>query len=225
MDELVTLADAQGADAAESLIEELLAANLLRPFGSKVGISTSGIRVALLVRAINGGDLEELWRRLGGSEGLPQYALIREGMTRRFLESLNERPGFNRLFICSPWIRLDDRNQRLLLHACARRSRRRPEPELYVMTRPVEGTTREPPPSVRPFEELGAAIFLNRRLHTKLYIREPGREGGPEMAIVGSQNLTRSNYLELGIRVNGDGQLISQLTRYFLDVTIESEEV
>ena len=44
------------------------------------------------------------------------------------------------------------------------------------------------------------------------------------MAIVGSQNLTRSNHLELGIRVNNDSRMIDELIRYFLELTSYSTE-
>ena len=72
--------------------------------------------------------------------------------------------------------------------------------------------------------DLGATIFLHRSLHSKLYIREPGANGGSLLAIVGSQNLTRSNYLELGIQILGDSTLVQNLVRYFFDVTNESVE-
>ena len=45
------------------------------------------------------------------------------------------------------------------------------------------------------------------------------------MAIVGSQNLTKSNYLELGIRINSDNQVIDHLIAYFWEITNYSHEV
>jgi hypothetical protein len=207
------------------LLGELRSHGILREVGEGLGIGSEGIRAAVLLRALNGESLGELWRRLGGSEGMPTYSLIREGMTRHFLETLSARPGFRRLYFCTPWVRLDDRNQRLLLSAMERSGRSGPEVELFLITRPAEGANTEPPPAAAPFIDLGASVFLHPRLHTKLYIREPGQNGGFTMAIVGSQNLTRSNYLELGVRINSDGQMVSQLTRYFWEVTNDCLEV
>jgi hypothetical protein len=45
------------------------------------------------------------------------------------------------------------------------------------------------------------------------------------MAIVGSQNLTKSRYLELGVRINSDSQMIDRLIGYFLELTNHSREI
>jgi hypothetical protein len=37
--------------------------------------------------------------------------------------------------------------------------------------------------------------------------------------------LTRSNYLELGIRINSDSQMLNQLIRYFWEITFNCKEV
>lgn len=209
-----------------STLRELVAAGLLRTPDGNVAITPLGIRTALLLEAINGGDLQEMWRRLSRLEGLAAYSLVREGMTRMFLENLNSRPGFGRLYFCSPWIGLDRRNERLLVNALVRaEARGKRQPEVHVITRPAQGTTAAVPDSLLPFRQLGASVFLNARLHSKLYIREPTTAGGYAMAIVGSQNLTRSTYLELGIRINSDSQLITQLIRYFWEITQNSREI
>ncbi len=221
----VLIADLSTAEPRATL-RELVAAGLLRTSGERVAITPLGIRTALLVEAINGGDLQGIWRRLSRLEGLETYSLVREGMTRLFLENLNSRPGFGRLYFCSPWIRLDDRGERLLTNAVVRaEGRGRGRPEVHVITRPSEGTTSDAPETLAPFRKLGATIFLNHRLHSKLYIREPTTAGGYAMAIIGSQNLTQSTYLELGIRINSDSQLIMQLIRYFWEITNQSREV
>ena len=94
-----------------------------------------------------------------------------------------------------------------------------------MITRPADGAEHRPPESVGPLQKLGAAVFLNRRLHAKVYIREPDERGGHSVAIVGSQNLTGSNYIELGIKVNSDERMIRQLVAYFLDITNDSYEI
>jgi hypothetical protein len=145
-------------------------------------------------------------------------------MTSQFLESIVERPGFSRLYFCSPWINLDTRQRDMLAHAIMREERRGGCPELHVICRPSEVAADRAPEALAPFEKLGATILLNGRLHTKLYIREPDKSGGYSMAIVGSQNLTKSQYLELGIRINADSAIISQLIRYFWDLANASQE-
>jgi len=177
------------------------------------------------LEALNGGDLRDIYRRLSRIDNtLRVYELIREGMTKAFLQNLVERPGFGRLYICSPWISLDRKQQELLFHAIIQVEQRRgTRPEILVITRPDEKTGLVPA-TVKPFQDLGATLFLNRRLHTKLYIREPDTSGGYTMAIVGSQNLTKSNYLELGVRINSDSQMITQLIAYFYELTNHSHE-
>jgi len=146
-------------------------------------------------------------------------------MTERFLESLVLRPGFGRLYICSPWINLTRKAKGYLAHAVFRAEKRyKCAPELLVLTRPWQDANTLPE-SLESLRDLGATVFLHPRLHSKLYIREPGPEGGVLAAVVGSQNLTRSVNIELGIWINADSVLIHQLIRYFWEVTNYSEEV
>lgn len=216
-----------GIDAPRAALETFAAANLLHQYGDLFGLTALGIRTCLLLKAINGGDLRDVYRQLSRIDGsLRMYELIREGMTKSFLQNLCDRPGFGRLYFCSPWIGLDQKQQGMLIHAMMQVERRRGrKPEILVITRPEAKSDQTVPKTVEPFLDLGAAVFLNKRLHTKLYIREPDTSGGYAMAIVGSQNLTKSRYLELGIRINSDGQMIDQLIAYFLEMTNYSYEV
>jgi len=224
--DLRRLMDQSGAQDSKALLQDFVAANLIHRDGNRFAMTREGIRASLLLDAINGADLKDVYRRLSQLDSsLRMYELIREGMTKAFLRNLNDRPGFLRLYVCSPWISLDKKQIGLLTHAVVAAERSRGQrPELLVITRPEDKTDDVVPSTVKPFQDLGATIFLTKRLHTKLYIREPGRSGGYSMAIVGSQNLTRSNYLELGIRVNADGQMINQLIRYFLEITNHCQE-
>ena len=84
-----------------------MAANLLQAYGPKLGASLFGLRSALLLEALAGADIDDVYRRirrLGGQE--EQYELVRQGMTLVFLRALVERPDFGRLYICSPWINM-----------------------------------------------------------------------------------------------------------------------
>lgn len=65
---------------------------------------------------------------------------------------------------------------------------------------------------------LGAEVVTHQRLHSKLYIREQGFSGGMQTAIVGSQNMTGTHNIELGIKITNDSLMIGNLTRYFMSV-------
>jgi hypothetical protein len=214
-----------GVNNPDALIHDFVASNLLHLYGEKYALTSAGSRTYLLLEAINGGDIKDVFRRLSRLDpGLSAYELVREGMTTLFLQNLNERPGFARLYVCSPWISFSKRELGLLMSAIARRTRRDAEVEIFVITRPQQRASGSVPTSVQPLEELGATVYLAPRLHTKLYIREPDSSGGYSMAILGSQNLTRSSYLELGIRINSDSRMIDRLIGYFWDITNQSYE-
>lgn len=225
--EVRRLMNRSGVDDSSALLQDFLASNILHRSGDRLAMTSQGIRACLLLQAVNGADLKDIYRRLSQLDSsLRMYELIREGMTKAFLRNLNDRPGFLRLYVCSPWVSLDKRQIGMLTNAVNTAERVRGErPEVLLITRPEEKTDDVVPEKAKLFHDLGATIFLNKRLHTKLYIREPGRSGGYSMGIVGSQNLTRSSYLELGIRVNADTQMIRQLIRYFLEITNYSHEV
>jgi len=224
-EEALELMSDVGVNDAHGTLADFLDADVLTRIGEGIGITTFGIRTLLLLEATNGGDLRAAFSRLGDYDAsLRMYELVREGMTRQFLETLRARPGFRRLYLCSPWISFDARGVELLRRAVAQVALGGTSPELFVLTRPAKGEKDVPPPGVEALRELGATIFLHSQLHTKLYVREPDVSGGYLMAIVGSQNLTRSRYLELGIRINADSKIINQLITYFWEVTNASTE-
>ncbi len=223
-DQILEMMAASGVEQPRHTFKDLVAAGVLQILGVDFGLSTFGIRVCVLLEALNGGDIRLAYQRLSNLDStLHSYQLVREGMTDTFLENISSRPGFVRLYLCSPWISLSDRNRTLLVHALHSAESRGERPELLVLTRP--GADGNAPPGIAPLQEFGATVFLNSRLHTKLYIREPGKWGGYSMAIVGSQNLTRSNYLELGIRINSDSTMIDRLIAYFWTLSSESVEL
>ena len=223
-EQVLEMMAASGVEQPRHTFNELVANGILQVLGVEFGLSTFGIRSSILLDALNGGDIRLAYQRLSNLDNtLHSYQLVREGMTDSFLENVSGRPGFQRLYICSPWIGLSNRNRTLLVHALHAADSRGEHPELLVLTRP--GADGNAPPGIAPLQDLGATVFLNPRLHTKLYIREPGKRGGYSMAIVGSQNLTRSNYLELGIRINSDSTMVDRLIAYFWALSNESVEL
>jgi len=133
-------------------------------------------------------------------------------MTGHFVNSLYERPDFASIYICSPWLAFDARTLDYLISALALATRIS-SPKIFVLTR-----RRQSPKGIEAMQKLGADISFREDLHAKLYIRDPGPNGGLLLAIVGSQNLTRSNYAELGIAVRNDAVIHSKLLAYFFMV-------
>ena len=207
------------------LLRQLEDLGLLTRIGTTVGLSTKGVRTTLLLRALNGEDLQAVFRRMRYTDGtLANYSLVREGMTTGFFKSLARRPDIGALYICSPWINLTKRERQYLTTGILGRRRRGRDPEIFVITRPDDGygTRTE---NLAPFLELGATVFVHEKLHSKLYIREPGYAGGYVMAILGSQNLTRSKFIELGIKIESDSVITRQLIAHFLDISHYSQEL
>lgn len=215
-----------GVNDPTDLINDFVSEQLLEYRGRGIALSSQGERTALLVEALNGGDIEDIFQRLRALGSITsRYELVRHGMTTLFVKSLAERPDFRRLYICSPWIHPSEQEVAYLRHACIKAEDGcGSQPELYVIARPTDRMPADAEDGLLDFRELGARIFLHPRVHTKLYIREPHVRGTTLMAIIGSQNLTRSQNLELGIKINGDSSLIGQLIRYFYDLMSWSQE-
>lgn len=226
-DALADLMRAQGTMDVNETLKALIGNNLLHQAPHGFEITHLGRRARLLLDALNGADLRDVWRRLGQLDpALRNYELLRNNLTDEFLNSLTSRPSFGRLYICSPWISFDRREEKLLASAMLQAERGGVRPEIWVVTRPEKGRIEATvPPGGRYLQQLGATVVLNRNLHSKLYIREPDPSGGYLMAILGSQNLTRSTYLELGIKIHADSVMISNLIAYFLELMSQSDEV
>jgi len=225
-DEFISTIRSVGITDPEFTIQTLKTSGVIFDRGDDLGLSTFGIRTCLLLEAVNGADVAAVYQELAALDSnLRMYELVREGMTGLFIRSLIERPGFRRLYICSPWIDLDEKQASMLKYAVYRQEESHGErPEILVLTRPDGRSSNRVPDTLQPFQNLGASIYLNKRLHSKLYIREPDGKGGYLMAIVGSQNLTKSLNIELGIRINSDSQMVNQLIRYYFQVTNSSIE-
>ena len=176
----------------------------------RLSLTQSGRRNRLLLAAVNGTPLEDVMHLLATeSAPSPAYYLLTHDMTDHFVMNLHDRPDFARVYICSPWLAFERTTLDYLVHALALASRQQ-SPRLYVLTR-----GRQSPQGVDALRRLGADIVFREQLHTKLYIREPGPAGGPLLCVLGSQNLTRSKYIELGIAVRNDSVITSRLIAYF----------
>ena len=219
--QLQTALDDEGIPESEKILDACIDAHLLQFYGPELGLSRTGLRVLSLVDALEGADIDDVYRQLRRIDGRSDmYELVREGMTSRFMNTLIDRPAVRRLYLCSPWVNPSKRDLGILRYTLLQAHRGSElTPELLVMTRPRDHVPRECVPGIDALAALGATIYFHPRLHSKLYIREPGPSGGILLAIVGSQNLTRANNLELGIQINGDTHVISQLIQFFWHLT------
>ena len=183
------------------------------------------------LRGLDGRDsLGEVIRRLYSiTPSSRPYELLTGSLTQSFIQALAAKPDFLHLYICSPWIRLDDSLKRELSGAVADADR------VYAGSVQLEVITR--PPAVNPdsawqqqlkdtlhfLTNLGATVYTNRRLHAKLFIRQPGPRGGLQSAVLGSENLTASNNIELGIWINNDNDILYKLQAWFREISWDSQ--
>lgn len=207
-----------GCKEPEGVFKDLRAAGFLidRPPG--MSLSTHAYRSLLFVSGALGANSQGVFDELRSVEPtLQRYELVREGMTSRFIKGLITEPGFQRLYICSPWINLlkEDLGRLAVALENAERTLTR-RPEIFVLVQ----TPRMPEmkKSLQTLRSMGADIVEKPRLHSKLYMREPGPSGGLSLAILGSENLTRPKWLELGIEIRNDNYFISRLRSYFFDI-------
>ena len=190
-------------------------------------ISSLGKKVTLLLRAINGeSTVSELFNRLNYLEPeFRPYELITENITDYFINSLEGNPNFIRIYICSPWIRLDEKHHRKLQVAVLNASRLYKNLQIFVITKPKEGYHNWEG-SIKTFKilkDLGAEIVTHTKLHAKLYISEPGLYGGIHYGILGSENLTGRGNIELAIKIENDNEILRKLHQYLYEIWQECE--
>ena len=205
------------------MYEQLTEEGLLARMGGRnlVSLTTKGLKTLLLLQAINGSDIQAIYRRLTALyPRWAQYQVVRDRMTQDFIRELYDRPDFRRLYLCSRWMHLEKRPRGRLAQAVHWASERQ-KVEILVIHGPL---SRDPQRDAQLIEtldflkSLGAEIVLNRRVHAKLYIREPGLSGGLQAAIVGSENLTVPKYAELGLKIVNDSELIDKLIGVFFEI-------
>jgi hypothetical protein len=217
----------------DGVFNALLSRGLLSQFAGRYALNAPGRRAHLLVAGINGMSNEEVilqLRRL--YPDLFPYELVREGMTNDFIDSLHSRPDFRRIYICSPWVILDTKARRRLSEAVYAANELGAKygysVEVFCICHAPEGSDerRTNMQGTMSFlkDTLQAEIITHYRLHSKLYIREQGTGGGMQLAIVGSQNMTGSNHLELGIKITNDSLMIGRLTSYFMNIRAMGEQ-
>jgi hypothetical protein len=207
-----------GCRDPDAVIQELRGAGFFTRDLHDTPLTSRAYRTLLFLSGALGGTSTSVFDELRILEpSLQRYELVREGMTSRFIKGLLAEPGFQRLYICSPWINIlkEDIGRLATALANTTRSLRRP-PEIFVLVKTPDL------PEVRRtldvLRSMGAKVVEKPRLHSKLYMREPGPSGGLALAILGSENLTRPKWIELGIEIRNDNYILSRLRSYFFDV-------
>lgn len=191
-------------------------------------LSSLGERTTLLLKAINNEEeILEIYRQLKEIYPfLSLYELITENVTDYFIDSLVARPDFIRLYICSPWIRLSSVHIDRIRLSLNRASNNYKQLQFFIITLPVNRYKDDNAlKTLKLLKDIGAYIVTNTRVHTKLYISEPGPLGGNHYAILGSENLTGRGNIELAIKIQNDNEILRKLSLYFNNIFYNSEEL
>lgn len=207
-----------GCRTPDATLGDLSAAGFFIRRTPGIALNMRAYRALLFASGALGSSSTSVFDELRQIEpGLHRYELVREGMTSRFIKGLLAEPGFQRLYICSPWINLqnDDLGRLAMALDKTKQSLLRP-PEILVLAQTPK--VPELKKSLEGLRNLGAQVVEKPKLHSKLYMREPGPSGGLSLAIVGSENLTRQKWIELGIEIRNDSQIISKLRSYFFEI-------
>ena len=94
---------------ADSVFKKLENAGLVLTTPHGFYLSSLGTRTATLLRVINGDeDVVHAFNAIRAREGgFGNYQLIESDITGHFIERINQKADFIRLYVCSPWIRLE----------------------------------------------------------------------------------------------------------------------
>jgi hypothetical protein len=182
-------------------------------------LTAEGKEAICLIDVINGAPLSSAFEAVNRTSN---FTLITHDMTNYFIDELSCQRDFSELYICSPWIRLMPNDMANLSHILdSARKINGVNPRIHVLTRPLAKSITESDPwnkqiqsSVSWLKEKGADIAYVCNLHTKLFIIF-GRNFSK--ALFGSENLTGSKNIELGIRIV-DSQIVEKLYIYWEDI-------
>jgi len=214
------------AGMSDDILSDLASAGLLTESPDGFYISSLGKKVTLLLKAINGKEeLYDIFRKL--TYLYPQlrpYELLTSNITDFFIDSLSYRSDFIRIYICSPWIRLEQEQLGKVKQAIFKATSRYQSIQIFVITLPTNRyRDKKAIETLKGLKQLGAEIMTHEKLHAKLYISEPGPYGGIHYAIFGSENLTGRKNIELGIKIENDNELLGNLTNFFREIQEESK--
>lgn len=213
-------------NVSDELFSELTRSGLFNETPKGFYISTLGEKITLLLKAINNEEeISNVFQQLTFLyPSLRPYELITESITDYFIDTVYKRPDFIRLYICSPWIRLDNEHIEKIQNSIFTAQKRYKNVQILIITLPLERyRDAKATKTLKLLRQLGADIVINSRLHTKLYMSEPGPCGGNYFAILGSENLTGRRNIELAIKIQNDNNCLRKLNLYFYDIWQKSK--
>jgi len=184
---------------------------------------TSRGKSCLVLGAVIQGDegIEQAMQKL--SPYLPrEFELLTRNVADTFLETALKGRIFQNLCVCSPWIQIEGRNRERFEKVIAdSRESLGDSVKVLVITRPPDLDTdfgKKIGDTLLWLKNLGGDVSTVKKLHTKLYIAEPGPHGGTFFAVFGSENLTGASNLELGIKITNNTDLLRRLVAYFFSI-------
>ena len=167
-----------GCRAPRRVVSDLKGSGFFAPQSTGFSVSTVGYRALLFISGALGTPTPQVFDELYSIDtSSRRYELVREGMTTRFIKGLLTNPSFQRLYICSPWVNLQRQDLSRLAIAIDKAQDivgRIPEILVLVQTPRREELGK----SLDDLRKFGATVVEKPRLHSKLYMREPGPAGG-----------------------------------------------
>lgn len=203
----------------DSILRDLQNLWFLERVGDRIRITEDGSEAYLLFRVIDGAPFESVIDQL--TLGMrKKYGLITRDITGAFFQILSDIASPKEILICSPWIRFHENHLKVL-------SGLMKKTKISAIIRPPIFTGQEdfPSPWIRQITNTlrwsfknGIKIFVQPRLHTKLYIISADYY---PVAIFGSENLTAAGNIELGLKIT-DSYMIKRLIAYWENILSES---
>jgi hypothetical protein len=184
-------------------------------------LTSEGKICLILSEMIEEGSIEEAIKKLSPYI-VKEFELLTENVTDNFLEMIYKGRVFQNIYLCSPWIQIEGEKREFLQKVIEDSKKSLGEKvNILVIARPPDLKTefgRKINETLQWLESLGSDISLIKRLHTKLYIAEPGPSGGPFFAVFGSENLTGAHNIELGIKIVNNTTILNKLIIYFFNI-------
>lgn len=204
-------------DQISELIDALDRVWFIQRLRNRVRITEDGIEALLLGKVINGAPLHSVIDKLSLTTRR-RFSLLTKNLTGAFFHDLSLYSNPSEVLLCSPWIRLNKMQRQILLRA---KKKARLKFRCAVITRIPEtsdGSVRSSTWRNQLIDTLnwllsaGVPVATHPRLHTKLFISD-----GPNVtAILGSENLTGAENIEIGIRIT-DEVFVKKLITYWED--------
>ncbi len=202
-------------DELQLFVEAMTREGLLRKLTTGLHPTGKWHRARLFCDALEGAPVDRVIDELRDLDpSLNRMEVVRHGMTQRFLDEVVRQPRLGTISLCSPWLNLSE-YQRQSLRAKFADDVGTGGIDITIITRPPEGSTPWAIAAIAGthafFRGLGARMTISTKLHAKVYLRTPQFGEGDSIAVLGSQNMTKSTYLELGIYMRNERRLIKLL--------------